>query len=121
MTTERTETFAQLIARLKAHYQVAEPAIAEAIGASVSAVNTWANAKRGAKQGPRREFLQRLAEVYPHFTPEEIFAAAGRQAPGPIDPDAEQRLLEYFRGLTAEQKRTTEILARALNESNQTD
>lgn len=118
MEDERTENFAQLIARLKDHYKVSEPQIAAAIGVHVSTVNTWASGKRGAKQGPRRAYLQALHDAYPAFSVDEINAAAGRQAPGPLDPDAEQRVLELYRGLTAEQQRMKEIEMRALNEAN---
>lgn len=118
MTDERTENLAQLIAELKTEYKVSEPQIAEAIGVSVSAVNYWATGQRGGTRGPRRKSLEALAEAYPKFTRERIFAAAKRRAPGPLDPDAETRILEVFRELTAEQQKLLEIQARAVAESN---
>jgi transcriptional regulator with XRE-family HTH domain len=117
--TERTENFAQLIARLKTEYNVNEVEIARRLGLHHSTVYNWADGKRATKRGPRRATLQALRKAFPKFTEEEIFAAAGRRAPGPMDPDAEARMLEYFRGLTAEQQRLKEIEMKALNEANQ--
>ena len=118
MTDERSETLAQLIAKLKAEYQVSEPQIAEAVGVSVSAVNYWASGKRGGTRGPRRKSLEALHDAYPKFSRERIFAAASQFTPGPPDADAEERMLELYRGLTDEQRRMKEIEMRALNEAN---
>ncbi|WP_432147896.1 helix-turn-helix domain-containing protein [Streptomyces sp. bgisy029] len=109
-----TEDLAQLLARLKDEYGVNDSAIATAIGVSVSTVNTWVHRKRQ----PRPDALRALAAAYPRFTEDEIFAAAGRKTPGPLAPEAEERLLELFRGLTAEQQELQEIQLRALNEHN---
>lgn len=109
-----TEDLAQLLARLKDEYGVNDSQIAEAIGVSVSTVNTWVHRKRQ----PRPEALHKLAARYPKFTEDQIFAAAGRKTPGPIGPSAEERLLELFRGLTAEQQADKEVELRALNERN---
>jgi transcriptional regulator with XRE-family HTH domain len=120
VTEERTETLAQLIAELRAEYDVTEPQIAAAIGVSVSAVNTWASGKRGGTRGPRRQSLEALAAEYPKFTRERIFAAAKRIPPADLDADAEARVLELYRGLTEEQRRMKEVEMRALNEMNRT-
>ncbi|WP_405391116.1 helix-turn-helix domain-containing protein [Streptomyces sp. NBC_01102] len=108
------EDFAQLLARLKDQYGVNDSQIAAAIGVSVSTVNTWVHRKRQ----PRQEALHKLAARYPEFTEDQIFAAAGRKTPGPLAPEAEERLLELFRGLTAEQQADKEVELRALNERN---
>ncbi|XMN09362.1 helix-turn-helix domain-containing protein [Streptomyces griseobrunneus] len=112
--TTPTEDLAQLLARLKDEYGVNDSQIAGAIGASVSTVNTWVHRKRQ----PRPEALRALAAAYPKFTEDQIFAAAGRKTPGPLSPAAEERLLELFRGLTAEQQADKEVELRALNERN---
>ncbi|MFD6294564.1 helix-turn-helix domain-containing protein [Streptomyces sp. NPDC060235] len=117
---ERTEDLAQLLARLKAEYGVNETEIARRIGTGVSTVNSWANRTRGGKRGPNREKLRALAEAYPKFTEEEIFRAAGRESPGPLNTDAEARIIELYRNLTAEQQRAKEIEMRALGEMNRT-
>jgi transcriptional regulator with XRE-family HTH domain len=118
VTDERHENLAQLIAQLKAEYQVSEPQIADAIGVSVSAVNYWASGKRGGTRGPRRRSLEALAEAYPKFTRERIFAAASRRAPGPLDPSAEARILDIFRELTDEQRELMETQWRPVAEKN---
>lgn len=117
---EHAEDLAQLLARLKATYGVTDTAIARRIGVATSTVNSWANRTRGGKRGPSRDKLHALAEAFPKFTEAEIFAAAGRQSPGPLAPDAEARILELWRGLTVEQQRAKEVELRALNEMNRT-
>lgn len=115
---ERTEDLAQLIARLKSTYDVNESEIARAIGVAPATVNSWVNRKRGTGRGPNPDKLRRLHEQYPKFSEGEIFAAAGRRTPGPLDTDAEERILRLYRGLTDEQQRVTEIQLKALNEAN---
>jgi transcriptional regulator with XRE-family HTH domain len=117
---ERTEDFAQLLARLKDTYGVNESEIARRIGVAPATVNSWTNRTRGGKRGVRPSSIRALAEAFPKFTEEEIFRAAGREAPGPLSPDAEARIIELFRGLTEEQQRMKEVEMRALNEMNQT-
>lgn len=109
------ETFAQVIAELKAEYGKAEPAIAERIGVHVSTVNNWAN----GKAHPRPAAIRALAEAFPKFTEQRLFAAVGRKAPGPLNLDREAKLIEYFRGMTEEQQRDQLIQAKALRDSNQ--
>lgn len=116
---EHPEDLAQLIKRLKDHYQVNESQIARAIGAAPATVNAWVNRKRGTGRGPNAEKLRALAAAYPAFTEGEIFAAAGRKTPGPLSPDAEERILALYRGLTAEQQEMKEVEMRALVERNQ--
>lgn len=92
--------------------------IARRLDVSSSTVNSWITRRRGAGRGPNRETLTRLASVL--GVPEaEVFAAAGRKTPGPITPDREQRILEAFRNLTAEQQEMVEIQMRALVAHNQ--
>jgi transcriptional regulator with XRE-family HTH domain len=113
-----TEDLAQLLTRLKDDYGVSESEIARRISVSPATVNNWVRRKRGTGRGPNPEKLRALHEAFPRFTEAEIFAAAGRKTPGPLAPEAEARLLELFRGLTAEQQEFTETQLRALNEHN---
>lgn len=119
MTTDNVdpgpgEDFAQLLARLRDEYQVNDSQIAAAIGVSPSTMSTWVHRRRQ----PRPDALRKLAAHYPKFSEHEIFAAAGRKTPGPVSPAAEERLLELFRSLTAEQQESQEIQLRALAEHN---
>ena len=119
MTTDDAppgEHFAQLLARLRDEYSVNDSQIATATGVSPSTVSTWNHRRRQ----PRPDALRALAEAFPKFSEHEIFAAAGRKTPGPLSPTAEERLLQLFRGLTAEQQEIKELELRALNEHNRT-
>lgn len=116
---ERTENLAQLIKRLKDEYHVNESEIARRIGVAPATVNSWTLGKRGTKRGPNKDKLKKLAAEFPKFSEQEIFAAAGREAPGDLSPDAEERLLNLFRELTPEQQEMSEIQLRALRDANQ--
>jgi transcriptional regulator with XRE-family HTH domain len=109
------EDFPQLLKRLKEEYDVTEQEIGDAIGVHVSTVNTWVNRKRK----PRPAALRALADAYPKFTEAELFAATDRATPGPLAPDAAERILDLIRNLTAEQQQMTEAQLRALNEWNE--
>jgi hypothetical protein len=115
---KRTEDLAQLLARLMDEYNVNESEIGRRIGVAASTVNSWTNRTRGGKRGVRPSSLEALAREFPKFTRDQIFAAAGRQSPGPMDAEAEARILELYRGLTAEQQKAKEVEMRALNELN---
>lgn len=112
------EDLAQLINRLKDTYGVNESEIARAIGAAPATVNAWVHRKRGGSKGPRRALLEALADAYPKFTREEIFAAAGRRVPGNLSDDVERELFETFAELTEEQQKLTLIQMRALRAAN---
>lgn len=113
--TPLEEDFAQILKRLRDTYGgITDSEVARRIGLSVSAVNTWSNRKRT----PKADAIRALAAAFPKFSEAELFAAAGRRAPGPLNPDAEQRILELYRGLTAEQQQAKEVEMRALNEMN---
>lgn len=111
----QAEDFAQALAALKDHYHVSDSEVARRIGAHVSTVNNWAH----GKAAPRPAAIRSLAAEFPAFTEARLFAAAGRRAPGPLNPDREAELLRYFRELTEEQQQTTLIQAKALRDSNQ--
>lgn len=117
-TPERTENLAQLIRRIRDAYEVSESEIARRIGVAPATVNSWTLGKRGGKRGPNPEKLRAIAREFPKISEAEIFAAAKREAPGPLDADAEGRLLSLFRGLTEEQQRMKLIEMSALNEAN---
>lgn len=114
----RAEDFAQLIMRLKAEYKVNESEIARRIDVTPATVNSWVRRTRGGSRGPNRDTLRNIAAAFPKFTEDEIFAAVGRKTPGPLTPDATQRIIDLYAGLTAEQQEMTEVQMRALNEAN---
>lgn len=113
---ERAETFPELIAAIKDTYKVSESEIARRLDLVPATVNHWIRGKRD----PKPENLRKLAELFPAFTEVRIAAAAGRRVPGPLSPDREQQLLEYFRALTEDQQRAKIVEMRAIAEDNQT-
>lgn len=118
---ERVEDFAQLLVRLKDTYTVSDSEIARRIDVSPATVNAWVHRKRGGARGPARDILVAIARAFPKITEAEIFAAVGRKAPGPLSPDAEERVQELYRELTAEQQSIVETQLRALVEMNRSE
>jgi transcriptional regulator with XRE-family HTH domain len=108
------EDFAQLLAALKDEYKATDTEIAKAVGVSSAAVGTWVHRKRK----PRRAAVVALAKAYPKFTEERLFAALGRETPGPVDAAGEEEFFELFRQLTADQQEMKKIEMRALGERN---
>ena len=108
------EDFAQLLAALKDEYQANDTDVAKAVGVSSAAVGTWVHRRRK----PRRAAVVALAKAYPKFTEERLFAALGREAPGPVDAAGEEELFQLFRELTADQQEMKKIEMRALGERN---
>jgi transcriptional regulator with XRE-family HTH domain len=106
---------ADLINQIKDAHHVTETEIARRIGVHISTVNNWVH----RKSTPRRDAIHALAREFPDHSTEQLFAAAGRKAPGPVSPEVEQRLLQLFRGLTAQQQQIIEIQIRGLTEYNQ--
>lgn len=114
-----TDDLSALIRRVQDQRpELTQSEIARRIGVSVSAVSAWVTRKRGTGRGPNRDTLARLANIL--GVPErDVYAAAGRRLPGPVGPDREQRILEYFRNLTAGQQEMVEIQLRAICQHNQ--
>ncbi|MFI6639992.1 helix-turn-helix domain-containing protein [Streptomyces sp. NPDC050504] len=116
-SADEGETFPQILRRLIAHYDgISGTEIGRRTGMSGAAVSTWLSGKRI----PRPDTIRALSAAFPAFSEAELFAAAGRKAPGPLSPAAEERLLELFRGLTKEQQEMKEIEMRALRDANRT-
>lgn len=113
--THTGEDFAQALAQLMTEYNVTGSEVARRIGLSTSTVNTWLHRKRT----PRADAIRAVAAAFPKYTEDRLFAAASRRAPGPVSPEAEERLLQLFKGLTAEQQAMAEIQLKALNDANQ--
>jgi transcriptional regulator with XRE-family HTH domain len=113
-TPHSAEDFAQILQRLKDAYGVSDSEIARRTGLHVSTVNSWVHRKRT----PRNDALQALAAAFPQFTVEELTAAVGRKAPGPLAPEAKDRIMALIERLTKEQQEMIEITARALDDSN---
>ncbi|MFE9125088.1 helix-turn-helix domain-containing protein [Streptomyces sp. NPDC007148] len=114
-TPPADETFAQVLAALKDEYGVNDSQVAKRIGAHVSTVNNWAH----GKATPRAAAIRTLAVVFPKFSEERLFAAAGKRAPAPLSPDRRDAVLEVFDRLTKEQQEMLLIQASAVADSNE--
>lgn len=115
MDTVEGETLAQLIRRVQDERpELTQTEIARRVGVSVSAVNTWVNSARV----PSRKSCDKIADAL-GIDRERVFAAAKRRAPGPLSPDAEERILELYRRLSAEEQRIVErqLVALAADDS----
>jgi transcriptional regulator with XRE-family HTH domain len=108
------EDFAQILQRLKDTHGVSDSEIARRTGVHVSTVNSWVHRKRT----PKKEAIQALHDAFPDFSVHDLSEAAGRKAPGPLGPDAKDRIMALIEGLTKEQQEITEIQLRALNDAN---
>ncbi|MEU5979426.1 helix-turn-helix transcriptional regulator [Streptomyces sp. NPDC047315] len=109
------ETFPQILARLKDAYgDVSDSEIARRINMSPAAVSLWAQGKRT----PRLSAIRAIHAAFPAIPEAELLAAVGRKAPGPLSPDATERLLALFSELTEEQQEIKEIELRAIVEAN---
>jgi transcriptional regulator with XRE-family HTH domain len=103
-TVDEGETLAQLIRRVQdARPELTQTEIARRAGVSISAVNSWANGVRV----PSRRSCDKLADAIGEPR-ERVFAAANRRTPGALSPESEQRILELYRKLTAEEQRIVE-------------
>jgi transcriptional regulator with XRE-family HTH domain len=101
---EGGETLAQLIRRVQdGRPELTQSEIARRAGVSVSAVNAWANGVRT----PSRRSCDKLADALGEPRA-RVFAAANRRTPGALSPESEQRILELYRKLTAEEQRIVE-------------
>lgn len=116
----RVEDLSQLVKRIKDEHGVSDSEIARRIGVAPATVNAWVHRKRGTGRGPNPDTLRALAHAYGE--PEHVvFAAAGRKGPGPLSPEAEERIQQLYRGLTAEQQRMLETQMRALVNENRSN
>lgn len=112
------ETLAQLIRSvMDQNPGLTQTEIAKRAGVSTSAVNTWVLGTRGvggkSGRGPSRKSLEGLADAL-GVARDRVFAAANQRTPGPLSPDAEARILELYRRLSAEEQRIVERQMMAL-------
>lgn len=117
---EQGEDLADLVQWIKDQTGDSDSAIARRIDVTPATVNNWVHRKRGTGRGPAAKNLRALAAAYAGIgiSEERVFAAVGRRRPGPLEPDAKERLLALFEELTEDQQRSQEIQVRALVEDN---
>lgn len=108
------ETFAQVLAELKQHYDVREPAIAERINVHVSTVNNWAN----GKSLPRPKYIHALSQAYPAFAKDRLEKAAGKSAPAPQSAEDREEVLRVWDRLYEDQRKMMLLQAKAVADAN---
>lgn len=88
--------------------------LAKRSGLSISTLHSWKQGDRATgSRGPSPEKLRQLAEGA-GLTVAEVFEAAGRQVPAPMDTEEERRFLHLFRTLADEDRRVLEATMRAM-------
>lgn len=114
---EHAEDLADLIQWIMDNTGDSASAIARKVGVSPALVSNWHNRKRGTGRGPAAKNLRNLAAAY-NLPEKRVFAAVQQKVPGPLPPDAKERLLKLFDQLTEEQQQLIETQVRAVAEGN---
>lgn len=90
--------------------------LARRCGISVSTLHSWKSGDRATgSRGPSPALLRKFAEGA-GLTVAEVFEAAGRAVPAPMDDEEERRFLHLFRTLSGEDRRVLEATMRAMTE-----
>lgn len=98
--THAQDDLAALLKRVMVETGLSQSSIAERSGIPLATLNAWITRRRSPGKGTKSgAVLRQLAGALPGVTVEQVFRAAGRQVPGQMAPDAEQRILEMFRSL----------------------
>lgn len=110
------EDIAALLKRVMDAVGMSQSEIAERSGIPLATLNAWVTRRRAPGRGPRASTsLRNLAEALPGVTVKDVFEAAGRQVPGRLGPEAEQRMLEMYRSLSPHRQRMAAQMLEALN------
>ena len=91
--------------------------LARRSGLSVSTLHSWKSGDRATgNRGPNPDKLRQLA-AGAGLTVAEVFEAAGRHVPAPMDDEEERRFLHLFRTLNSDNRRVLEAAMQAMRES----
>ncbi|MFD1277354.1 helix-turn-helix domain-containing protein [Streptomyces kaempferi] len=90
--------------------------LARRSGIPTSTLHSWKSGDRATgSRGPSPVLLRKFAEGA-SLTVAEVFEAASRSIPAPMDDDAERRFLHLYRTLDAEDRRILETTMQAMSE-----
>jgi transcriptional regulator with XRE-family HTH domain len=90
--------------------------LARRSGLSVSTLHSWKSGDRATgSRGPNPEKLRQLADGA-GLTVAEVFEAAGRHVPAPVEDEEEHRFVHLFRTLDGEDRRIIEATMQAMSE-----
>lgn len=110
------DELASLIERVQHDRQWTLSTLARRCNISVSTLHSWKSGDRaGGSRGPSPALLRKFAEGA-GLTVAEVFEAAGRTVPAPMDDEEERRFLHLYRSLSGEDRRVLEATMRAMSE-----
>jgi len=90
--------------------------LARRSGISVSTLHSWRSGDRATgSRGPSPVLLRKFAEGA-GLTVSEVFEAAGRKVPEPMNDEEERRFVHLYRALGSEDRRVIEATMRAMTE-----
>lgn len=90
--------------------------LARRAGISTSTLHSWKSGDRATgSRGPSPALLRKFAEGA-GLTVAEVFEAAGRTIPAPMDSESEGRFLHLWRSLEAEDRRVIEATMQAMSQ-----
>lgn len=101
------DTLSSLLQRVFAeHPELTQKEVADRAGISKGTLNTWVLGTRGGAGRLNSQALRALANALPReYTVAQVFAAAGRRAPGPLNTERRDKLVGAFSELTERQQR----------------
>ncbi|MER5694860.1 helix-turn-helix domain-containing protein [Streptomyces mirabilis] len=110
------DDLAALIARVMDERGWTLTTLARRSGVSTSTIHSWKSGDRATgSRGPSPALLRKFAEGA-GLTVAEVFEAAGRTIPAPMDDESERRFLHLFRSLDTEDRKVVEATMQAMSE-----
>lgn len=90
--------------------------LARRSGISTSTLHSWKSGDRATgSRGPTPTLLRKFAEGA-GLTVAEVFEAAGRHVPAPMDEESERRFLHMWRSLDGADRKVIEATMQAMSE-----
>lgn len=110
------DDLAELIERVMREKDWSLTVLARRSGLSTSTLHSWKSGDRATgSRGPGPDKLRQLAQGA-GLTVAEVFEAAGRHVPAPLDDEEERRFLHMFRTLTNADRKVIEATMQAMQE-----
>jgi transcriptional regulator with XRE-family HTH domain len=110
------DDLAELIERVLRERDWTLTTLARRAGLSVSTLHSWKAGDRATgSRGPSPDKLRLLAEGA-GLPVAEVFEAAGRHVPAPLDDEEERRFLHMFRLLGSADRKVIEATMRAMHD-----
>ncbi|WP_326768583.1 helix-turn-helix domain-containing protein [Streptomyces sp. NBC_01591] len=115
------DDLAELIKRVMTEKDWTLSTLARRSGLSTSTLHSWKSGHRATgSRGPTPDKLRQLAEGA-GLPVNQVFEAAGRHVPAPMDDEDERRFLHLFRSLDSADRGVIEATMRAMSERQRAD